>query len=536
MHTTRNCWEVLGLPPGSDKGSIKQKYAKLLKTARPEDDPVAFQQLHDAYTQALKIVLEGKGSHAPSHTDIDKPSGGPATVRYKPLSTSTLEFDLPPPFTDKSHHEQAWDLLNGLGESSLEHAWNKATAQQCDAEFERLLFKHCADDPFAHPDWLQWGLEQRQWLTPWQRVSLGEFDQQHLANQLTDALYERLDQYMADLRERRVIETLAGAIQQAWLGDFERRQALHVHMLDLLLNTEGWSPSLFQNVCRLFGWDAENAVVPVSDEHWSMLKQRCAFELWVDELREQAKQPTGPLSNAATLFLMCTRPDEQVLLVKSFVEVDWQACEQLSQRAEQFPNCLQVFPNRDPWFWKGLITLRGSTHGVKRTAFVLALCLGLKALATFELPLLIITFPLLLLLGTLGAFVGKWIFEHWHTLTDYVVDTDLKLSEWCVRHNLIADRGYRVISNGGPLIGLGVVIWSWVGLLALATYLIIGVIGVLQPASATPRDRTYRWRKPLQAIYRIAGFSALQWLAFISLVGLIGYLQLTMPGTFLTRS
>lgn len=99
------------------------------------------------------------------------------------------------------------------------------------------------------------------------------------------------------------------------------------------------------------------------------------------------------------------------------------------------------------------------------------------------------------------------------------------------------DRGcrYLVIRNGGPLLALAVVIWNWLGILGLAPYLITGAIGLLQPASAVPADRHYRWRRPLQAIYRIAGLTRLQWVLCVSMVIVIGYVQLHMLGTQLTQ-
>lgn len=49
-----NCWEILGLQPGVEERDIKRRYAKLVKNCRPEDSPEAWQQLHDAYEQALR--------------------------------------------------------------------------------------------------------------------------------------------------------------------------------------------------------------------------------------------------------------------------------------------------------------------------------------------------------------------------------------------------------------------------------------------------------------------------------------------------
>ncbi|MBO9871864.1 MULTISPECIES: hypothetical protein [Xanthomonas] len=45
--------EALGLPPDADARAIKRAYALRLKTTRPDDDPVAFQQLYETYQAAL---------------------------------------------------------------------------------------------------------------------------------------------------------------------------------------------------------------------------------------------------------------------------------------------------------------------------------------------------------------------------------------------------------------------------------------------------------------------------------------------------
>ena len=46
-------WDVLGLEPTENRKAIKKAYAKLLKKNRPQDDPAAFQELHQAYQVAL---------------------------------------------------------------------------------------------------------------------------------------------------------------------------------------------------------------------------------------------------------------------------------------------------------------------------------------------------------------------------------------------------------------------------------------------------------------------------------------------------
>ena len=55
-----NCWEILGLQSGAEERDIKRRYAQLVKNCRPEDDPAAWQQLHDAYEQALRYDDESR--------------------------------------------------------------------------------------------------------------------------------------------------------------------------------------------------------------------------------------------------------------------------------------------------------------------------------------------------------------------------------------------------------------------------------------------------------------------------------------------
>ena len=50
-----SCWDLLGVPEGSDISEIKKAYAKLLKKCHPEDDAEGYQELREAYNRAKNV-------------------------------------------------------------------------------------------------------------------------------------------------------------------------------------------------------------------------------------------------------------------------------------------------------------------------------------------------------------------------------------------------------------------------------------------------------------------------------------------------
>lgn len=81
-----NCWEFLNIEATSNKRAIKKAYAILLKQHKPDEQPEAFQQLHDAYKEALywsDVIAEEESDEDPdigtgTGTDIDpKPKSNP---------------------------------------------------------------------------------------------------------------------------------------------------------------------------------------------------------------------------------------------------------------------------------------------------------------------------------------------------------------------------------------------------------------------------------------------------------------------------
>lgn len=79
-----NCWEILALQPGAEERDIKRRYAQLVKNCRPEDDPAAWQQLHDAYEQALRYDDEDQWQEDEEEQPINMSRG---IVHPRPVMT-----------------------------------------------------------------------------------------------------------------------------------------------------------------------------------------------------------------------------------------------------------------------------------------------------------------------------------------------------------------------------------------------------------------------------------------------------------------
>ncbi len=91
-----DAFERLGLAADASELDIKRAYARLLKACRPDEDPVAFQQLHDDYQSALSICRarqpDGQAVRMPT-PPTTSPAGPDAPASSGPLAASApLDF------------------------------------------------------------------------------------------------------------------------------------------------------------------------------------------------------------------------------------------------------------------------------------------------------------------------------------------------------------------------------------------------------------------------------------------------------------
>lgn len=147
--------DALGLDTDADERAIKRAYAQKLRTARPDEDPVAFQALHEAYQEALLWVRnrtqwqEEDGAEALSAPPADNsPPGPPAlydshsSMDHMPVLHRPCTFDT--------------DLPDDVVEPSLNLP-----------RFARLLINTATDaDPASFEHWLAhrpelWSLADR---------------------------------------------------------------------------------------------------------------------------------------------------------------------------------------------------------------------------------------------------------------------------------------------------------------------------------------------------------------------------------------
>lgn len=87
-------WSVLEIPDTSDIAELKRAYARLLKMHRPDQDPVAFQALHQAYTFALDLLSEAQRDPNP-HTRSDLPLSQATQEHLSHDACYTIDRDEP---------------------------------------------------------------------------------------------------------------------------------------------------------------------------------------------------------------------------------------------------------------------------------------------------------------------------------------------------------------------------------------------------------------------------------------------------------
>lgn len=155
-------WEVLGIDVSADQREIKRAYSRLLKLNRPDDDPEAFQHLHQAYQAALAYARYN-AEPAEAESPVREPS--------MPESAVMRRVDFAPAQADPLDEAHAqWRAF--LAQSAYAPRAQLQAIFQSDAmlgfstrdAFELIALRHCADPEcdetlrgalVEHFDWAQ---------------------------------------------------------------------------------------------------------------------------------------------------------------------------------------------------------------------------------------------------------------------------------------------------------------------------------------------------------------------------------------------
>ncbi|MGF0238214.1 J domain-containing protein [Rhodococcus sp. IEGM1300] len=370
MTVATSCWDVLGLEPDADSRSIKRQYAQLLKQNRPDDDPVAFQRLRQAYEQAL---------------DASR-----LAPEAEPVATA------PSPATDDptSERQRAAQLIEGLTPAELDAALAKAISTECAQAFEDQLLERCLEPtPQAHA-FTEWALQQFDWLTPWQRPGLAPASLRCLLKTLFADVEKNLAAQLRPGNDAQFCQQVYVSSLAPWMQSLERREHFSLMLAALLLESDYWSCEVFNAVCKLQGWKDDGTFDQLScpQPYWKPLQERHLTQLFFEDQQRLARQTDQtPRSRAARLLLTPMTHEQRSEFTRYFLKDDWTACEHLSETLrQQYPRLYGEVPTAVPAIWRALKKRFGpglisyvQLENLKSLGLVLLIILGMLIPAAY---------------------------------------------------------------------------------------------------------------------------------------------------------
>lgn len=425
-------WERLGLTPAADEREIKKSYARLLKTTRPDDDPVAFQALRNAYEEALAQRL----NHSQGSTD-------------QTFSSPVHVDELP---DEKSEIVSA--LFKGLDAENLDQRWQQALQLDCTEAFKLALHTTCIH-PSADEQLIHASLKLLHWLSPLQQISLKPGEETRLTDALLKVTRQRLERYQA-LSPVHFQNELRQTLASSWSDSFYRKAQIERIALELCERQTDLELSFIEGTRALFDIDRSSAS---HQERWRHLEHRATGNLIEQHLQILLDNPPKDARSRA-VHLLCKDSSlwERAKIRWRLSTDDWTAVERLRTVAEQHPNLQERFPgllrhgihlasprevdfetDRRIWYSCAFfIVLYAFPIIIKQHAFNKEL-LGLGLAAPF-----------------ICVVIARMALYLWQPLANFLCEFDHALSERALPESWYADgKGWLVIHHGIPLALLG---------------------------------------------------------------------------------
>lgn len=155
---------------------------------------------------------------------------------------------------------------------------------------------------------------------------------------------DQMQQWLAEGKDRQVVDAIRLWLASDWLLPFERRQQFEHHILDWLESAQGWSPAFFDGVCQAMGWDEAQDTLPCEYWRWDRLIRRCGAQALADNvLRDLAKFDNDKIHGLAAAMLFKPMTDgRRREMADGFSSLDWQRFAELAQTIEyQYPEVPQ---------------------------------------------------------------------------------------------------------------------------------------------------------------------------------------------------
>ena len=474
-----SCWEVLGLPSDADARSIKRQYAVLLKQHRPDEDPVGFQRLREAYEHALQW------------SRYEAPVEVPQALPVDTVQPATTEPD--------TRLDQAQALVDDATPANLARLYEQAQHIGCAEAFEALLLQRCLNG--TEPAIAAWAVTHLHWLTPWQRETPVRLPDYRLAA-LLEQMFTDVEHTLTELLNQQQVEAFTAALIELhnteWLKPLARHARLNDVLARTLLASTFWSEPLFETLCTEQAWSDQYLENHCPEPEWSALKERNVLERFSAQVYHQASLDSrDPKARAARLLFGDMTLEQRQRLSRRFGESDWNACRTLSETLlNQYPALCAHMPGEDPYFWRDwerisrpwpmFVALLGmavgwAIHDQQMTDHTLMESLGMAPTGAF-----LIAIPALLILAI------------WRPVTDGFGEIDERLAVHLSPWLSFRRPPPLVIREILPCWVLGLLIWMILGNYALAGYVLtLQGLGLAQRVLGRPGLRAaLRWRWP----------------------------------------